>query len=94
MFGNSEYAWKTMPMSRLLGGMPVDVLAVDDDPALVGPVEARDEAQRGRLAAARWAEHRQELALAEGDVDAVQRLDGAEVAMEVLQLEIGHSVGS
>ena len=23
MFGNSEYAWKTIPMSRLLGGMPV-----------------------------------------------------------------------
>jgi hypothetical protein len=78
----------------LVGRHAGDVLAVHDYPALVRPVEARDEAQRGRLAAPRGAEHRQELALAEGDVDAVQRLDGAEVAMEVLQLEIGHSVGS
>ena len=26
MFGKSEYAWKTMPMSRLLEGMPVTSL--------------------------------------------------------------------
>ena len=90
MFGKSEYAWKTMPMSRLFGGDARDVLAVDDDPARVGAVEAGDEPQRRRLAAARRPEQREELALAELDLDAVERLHGAEVAVEVLQFEVGH----
>ena len=94
MFGNSEYAWKTIPMSRLLGGIPVMSLPSTTIRPSSGPVEAGDEAERGRLAAAGGAEQREELALAERDVDPVQRLDGAEVAVEVLQLEVAHSVGS
>src|SRR4051812_12309377 len=67
-----------------------DVLAVDDDPAAVGSIEAGDEPQRRRLAAARRAEQREELALAELHLDPVERLDGAEVAVQVPELEVGH----
>ena len=84
MFGNKRVRLEDHPHVPLVGRHPGDVLAVHDDPALVRPVEARDEAERGRLAAARRPEQRQELALAERDVDPVQRLDGAEVPMEVL----------
>ena len=59
--------------------------------ARVGPVEACDEPQRGRLAAAGRAEQREELALAERDVDAVRapspcRSRGARSS----QLEVRH----
>src|SRR5205085_10452253 len=67
-----------------------DVLAVDDDASLVGTIEACDEAQRGRLAAAGGTEEREELALAERDVDAVERLHSAEVTVQVQQFEVGH----
>ena len=46
----------------LVGRRPRDVLAVDDDAAGVGLVEAGDEAQRSRLAAPGRAEQRDELA--------------------------------
>src|SRR5581483_5114460 len=78
------------PHVALVGRDVRDVLAVDDDAAAVRAVEAGDEPERGRLAAARRPEQRQELALSERDVDAVQRPDGAEVAMQVLQLEKSH----
>src|SRR5713101_476389 len=78
----------------LVGRDVRDVLAVDDDPSVVGPVEAGDEAERGRLAAAGRAEQREELALPQLDLDSVERLDAAEVAVEVLQLEKGHLAGS
>ena len=84
MFGKSEYAWKTIPMSRLFGATSVMSLPVDDDATRVGAVEAGHESQRGRLAAPGRAEQGEELALAERDVDAVQRLDRAEVAVQVL----------
>ena len=80
MFGNSEYAWKTIPMSRLLGATPVRSLPSTRMRPDVRAVEPGDEAQRGRLAAARRAEQRQELALAERDVDAFQRLDSCRSA--------------
>src|SRR5581483_3868239 len=51
------------PHVALVGGDAGDVLAVDEDAAAVRTVEACDEAQRGRLAAARRAEEREELAL-------------------------------
>src|SRR5438105_12824419 len=66
------------------------VLAVDDDRARVGAVEAGDESQRRRLTAPGWAEQREELPFAELDLDPVEGLDGAEVTVEVLQLQIGH----
>ena len=65
MFGKSEYAWKTMPMSRLFGETFVMSLPSTTMRPCVGPVEAGDEAQRRRLAAAGRAEQREELALAE-----------------------------
>ena len=51
-----------MPMSRLFAGVRRDVLAVDEHRARRRLVEAGEQAQRGRLAAARRAEQREQLA--------------------------------
>ena len=77
-------------MSRLFGGTPRQVLAVDDDPARVGAVEAGHEPKRGRLAAAARAEQRDELAGLEREVDALQRIDRPERAPQLLQLDVRH----
>ena len=61
----------------LVGGQPRDVVAVDQDLALVRLLEAGDHPQRRRLAAARRPEHREELALGDVEVDAP---NGGEVA--------------
>ena len=67
-----------------------DVLAVDDDRSGVRPVEAGDEAKRGRLPAPGRTEQRQELALVECDVDPVQRDDRPEGPPELVELEVRH----
>ena len=90
MFGKRLYAWKTIPMSRLLGGDVGDVLAADDDPSRGRPVEAGDQPQRGRLAAARRAEERDELAARDVEVDAVERDDVAEPPVQLPELDVGH----
>ena len=43
--------------------------AVDEHPAVVGDLEAGDDAQRRRLAGARGAEQREELARRDAEVD-------------------------
>src|SRR5262249_12525226 len=78
------------PHVALVGSDAGDVLALDEDPARVRPVEAGDEAQRRRLAAARRSEQRQELALAELDVDALERLEAAELTVKILEVEVRH----
>ena len=78
MFGKRLYAWKTMPMSRRLGGTRVMSLPSTRIAPGVGAVEAGDEAERGRLAAAARAEQGEELALLEREVDPVERDDVAE----------------
>src|SRR5262249_49942976 len=67
-----------------------DVLAVDDDRAGVGAVEAGDEPERRRLPASGRPEQRQELSLLERDVDAVQRDDRPERPPQLLELEVRH----
>ena len=58
--------------------LPGDVLAAERDPARVGLLEAGDHAQRRRLAGARRAEQREELARGDCQVDAV---DGNDIAV-------------
>src|SRR4051812_18066536 len=74
----------------LVGGDVRDVLAVDDDSAGVRWIEAGNETQRRCLAAPRRTEQRQELALPQVDLDPIERFHAAEVAVQVLQFEIGH----
>src|SRR5205814_257555 len=74
------------PVGRRAG----HVLAVDDDRAGVGPVEAGHEPQRGRLAAARRPEQREELALLELEVDRVERDDRPEGPTDLSELEVRH----
>ena len=57
---------------------PRDVAVGDHDAAAVGRLESGDQAQRGRLAAARWAEQHVERARRERERDAV---DGAHLAV-------------
>ena len=86
MFGKRLYAWKTIPMSRLFGG--TWVMSLPSTTIRPGrPVEAGDEPQRRRLAAAPTAEQREELALLERDLDPVERDDVAERAVQALELE-------
>ncbi len=65
-------------------------MAVDDDAAGVGAVEARHEPQRRRLAAAARAEQRDELTRLEREVDSLQRVHRPERAPQLLQLDVGH----
>src|SRR3990170_5051683 len=62
-----------------------DVLAVEQDPPGGGQLEAGDHAQRRRLARTRRAQHREELALVDLEVDARHRLDVAEDLAHALQ---------
>ncbi len=54
------------------------VLAVDQDAAAIGRLEARDHAQQGGLAAARAAQKGEQLAAPDVEIDAVDRGDRAE----------------
>ena len=86
-----------MLTSRWFGGDPDDVLAVEQDLALGRLLEAADHPQRRRLAAAGRAEQREELALADHQVDPLDRGDDAATGLEVLgdadQLDGGDGAG-
>ena len=77
------------PHVALVGRRARQVLPVDDDPSGVGLVEAGDEAQRRRLAAAARAEQRDELPRVEREVDPLERRDRAEGAPQLLELDVG-----
>ena len=49
-----------------------DILAVKDDPALIGGLKAADEAQRRGLSAAAGAEEREKLILTDIEIQIVQ----------------------
>ena len=55
-----------------------DVLSLQEDATLVGHLEAGDHPERRRLPAAARAEQREELAVADRDVDVAHRLGSAE----------------
>ena len=62
-----------MPTLRWFGDRLRDVRAVDRDRAGGRPLEAGDHPQRRRLAAARRAEERDELAALGGEVEVLRR---------------------
>ena len=67
-----------------------DVLAVDQDLAGGHVLEAGDQPQERRLAAARGADEDGELAVLDVEIDAVDDVDGAERLADRLQLDAAH----
>ena len=70
-----------------------DRLALDEDLALVRPVQAVDDVHERRLAGAVLAEERVHLPPAEVEVDRVVRDDPGKALRDAAQLENGRSVG-
>ena len=70
------------------------VLAVDQDLSGGDVLEAGDEAQKRRLAAAGRADEHRELAVLDIEIDAVDDADGAERLAHVLQLNAAHGGNS
>ena len=62
-----------------------DVLPVQQDAALAGQLEAGDHAQRRRLPRSGRTQHGEELAVADLQIDAGDRLDVTEALDEVLE---------
>ena len=76
-----------MPMSRRLAGVVGHVASADDHAPAVGAVEAAEQAQRGRLAAARRAEQRDQLAGLDVEVELVECDERAEAARQALEVD-------
>ena len=74
-----------MLTGRRCGGTARDVLAVEQDAALVRRLEAGEQAQQRGLAAAGRAEQREELALEDVERQAVDRGDAAEALADGLE---------
>ena len=82
-----------------VGRHVLDGLALEQDVALVGLLEARDHAQRRRLAAARRAEHREERPLRDVEVEALDRVLVAEALDDAAEGDrefhgLAHSAGA
>ena len=63
------------------------VLAIEQDGAMIGAVEAGDDAQQGRLAAARWAEQCHQLAARDLETDRVQGVKADEMFAHALNAD-------
>ena len=74
---------------RLLGVVEDRLLAVEDEPAGVGPVDAGEDLDERRLAGAVLADEAVHLAGEERDVAVLERVDGAEALLGVLESEHG-----
>ena len=74
-----------MPMSRLFGGHVGDVGVVDEHAAGVRAVEAAEDPQRGRLAAPRRPEQRDQLALLDLEIEPGERGHSREVALNAFE---------
>ena len=74
---------------RVLRGAEADALALEQDLALVGPVEPVDDVHQRRLAGAVLAEEGVHLARDEVEVDVVVREDARELLGDAAQLEDG-----
>ena len=80
------------PHGPALRGAPGEVLAVQQDAAAVGNIEAGDHAQQRRLAATRGPEQGEKLSGFDADTDIVDCGEIAEAAGDVLDLEQRHRV--
>ena len=76
----------------LRGVETVNVPAVEEDGAVRGLVDLREQVEDGRLARAVGADEARDLRAADGDVEAVDRLQAAEGDAEVDALEDGRLV--
>src|SRR5262249_32142226 len=74
------------PLHRLVG----DIGASKENPSAVGLEQATDQIDQARFARAVGADQRQDLALADREVDLVDRVGVAEVLGELLGLEGVH----
>ena len=74
---------------RLCGGTRETSRALEPDGALGRGLETRDHPQRGRLAAARRAQQREELARGDGEVGFVDRDVVGEALRDVVDLDTG-----
>ena len=97
MCGKRLYAWKTIPILRLirLTSTPRrgDLLALDDDAAGVDRLEQVHAAQERRLAGAGRADQADDLVLGDGEVDAAKHLVLAERLAHALEDErVAHAV--
>ena len=85
-------------VDRVAGRAHLDRLAVDQDLALVRPVEAVEDVHQRRLPGAVLAEQRVHLAAAQVEVDVVVRDHAGEALRDALQLEerrfVGHGAPS
>ena len=78
----------------VVGGHAREVPAVEDDLPAARPQQPADGVQRGRLAGAVGADERDDLALVDGQGDALQGVDVAVVGVEVGDLEQRHGQAS
>src|SRR6185437_11227623 len=76
--------------AAILGLLPGDILAADEDLAAVDIEQPCDRVEQGRLAAARWPEQDEELAIFRRDVELLQHLYGAEADVEVTDRYLCH----
>jgi light-independent protochlorophyllide reductase subunit B len=74
----------------LVGTQAGNLAPVDADRPGIGPLEPRDHAQHGRLAAARGAQQRDELALLDPEGEILDHPNGAEGLFQMRKLEEGH----
>ena len=78
-------------MSRSFGGQVGDVAAVDLDRAVADRLQSGDDPQQRGLAAARRPHQHQELAIADGEIDVLQHLHGAEGLCDVVDRDRCHA---
>ena len=65
-------------------------LTVDQDVALIDRLQARDGAQRRRLAAARLSEQHDEFVVCDGEIEVLDDLDGAEIFLDAAKFDLRH----
>ncbi len=78
---------------RLLGGFVHDVLAIDENAAFGRCFKTREHAQQRGLAAARWAQQREEFAFANFEINIVNGDHFAEAFPHILKLNDGVALG-
>src|SRR5262249_5604202 len=81
-------------LDRVLGPRERGAPAIDQDLALVRPVEAVEDLHERRLAGAVLADEGVDLALADGEVDAVVREDAREALRDAAHLDGEGELGS
>jgi hypothetical protein len=88
--GKEREVLKDHSQSALTRLQIIDDGVADQDFAAGGGLQARDHVERGRLPAAGRSDHDQELAIANVQIHAIDRLEGAKLLDEVFQYDSCH----